>query len=525
MIKKFISIFSVFCLVALLVPVAHATEVSHQLTALNSDVFYAATFDNLVMDLTIDTATTDYLDTFTIKNNSTDGNIGLEDVRLYLDTDANGFQGWTIDQDLGVAEYNEEYQYWYWTDLHLEVPANGLRFFATIETSLSIGSNRSYQFYVPEIVDANSNGEFEEGDLGLFFESLTTYPDEMIIDSVTHMLSSSSSDYTGPRVFWKNLATNQVVTGNSKRIEAYVRDVGIGGVKVVEFEIDGQWVNAIDDGDYVWTYQWQELTAGQHTLGIRAYDNYGNVTNGDSIYVNVFVSQTYSESNSTLSLSKTVVKADGEDQAVFNVSVKDEDNNPIPNFLVYLQQIRVDDTVNLKSKATDVNGEAELTVSTTVEQMGTFQVVNDDMEILSGYSFVINFESPIEEAIDYMSGRWVKLDGQSAVYHLDSNNVRHAYPTLAVWASYYGEDFSSVETITSDEMAGYSLGNNVPFQTGSLFKIPSVPKVYKVETNGVIRWLKTAEIAASLYGSNWPMLVKDLPESFLTDYTVGVDIE
>ena len=74
-------------------------------------------------------------------------------------------------------------------------------------------------------------------------------------------------------------------------------------------------------------------------------------------------------------------------------------------------------------------------------------------------------------------------------------------------------------------MASYSLGTNVAFKTGTLIKIPSVPKVYKVEAGGVIRWVKTEALAANLFGSDWASKVKDMPESFFTDYTVGADLE
>lgn len=127
-------------------------------------------------------------------------------------------------------------------------------------------------------------------------------------------------------------------------------------------------------------------------------------------------------------------------------------------------------------------------------------------------------------SVDYTSGRWVKTAAGSSVYFLDSGNVRHAYPVLAVWQSYFGDDFSRVQTIGADAMATYSLGKNVPFKTGALIKIPSAPKVYKVES-GTIRWITTEAAAKSLFGDSWASTVKTLPESLFGDYSAGNDIQ
>lgn len=131
---------------------------------------------------------------------------------------------------------------------------------------------------------------------------------------------------------------------------------------------------------------------------------------------------------------------------------------------------------------------------------------------------------PSATMIDYTVGTWVKIANDSSVYFLDNNNSRHAYPVLAVWQSYFGDDFSRVQTISAEIMATYSLGKNVPFKTNSLIKIPSVPKVYQVEDSS-IRWIKTEAAAKNLFGDNWASLIKNLPESFFGDYIEGSAIE
>jgi hypothetical protein len=126
---------------------------------------------------------------------------------------------------------------------------------------------------------------------------------------------------------------------------------------------------------------------------------------------------------------------------------------------------------------------------------------------------------------DYESGRWVKTSDHAAVYYLDSASMRHAYPTQEVWESYFGDDFSRVEIITVDELASYELGRNVPFNAGSLIKIPSVNKVYRVDGDAVLRWIVDEATAEFLYGAEWGSLIKDLPEGFFPDYSMGSPLQ
>ncbi|MDD3284630.1 MAG: hypothetical protein PHZ07_03485 [Patescibacteria group bacterium] len=125
----------------------------------------------------------------------------------------------------------------------------------------------------------------------------------------------------------------------------------------------------------------------------------------------------------------------------------------------------------------------------------------------------------------WTTGKWVKTEDTSTVYFVDTDNIRHSYVNEKIWYSYFDNDFSFVTTITKEELATYTLGKNVPYNAGILFKIPTVAKVYLVGSNGTIRWIKTEEKAIELYGTNWNKLVHDLPDAFFGDYTLGEVIE
>ena len=145
---------------------------------------------------------------------------------------------------------------------------------------------------------------------------------------------------------------------------------------------------------------------------------------------------------------------------------------------------------------------------------------------------VNNFvSSPINSPVQQVLGekivgeRWIRTVDDSTVYLLDDSNVRHSYPTENVWKSYFGKDFSFVETISNEELSDYTLGKNVQFKNGSLIKNPDFSKVYLVGDNFLIQWIKTEETASRLYGSDWNKLIYDFPEMFFGDYVLGDDIE
>jgi len=85
-------------------------------------------------------------------------------------------------------------------------------------------------------------------------------------------------------------------------------------------------------------------------------------------------------------------------------------------------------------------------------------------------------EGAIVEDSFWTAGRWVKTEDRTTVYFVDNNDKRHAYSNQSIWESYFGTDFSFVETITNEELATYSFGSNVPYAAGTLIKIPSFLK-------------------------------------------------
>ncbi len=120
-----------------------------------------------------------------------------------------------------------------------------------------------------------------------------------------------------------------------------------------------------------------------------------------------------------------------------------------------------------------------------------------------------------------ISGKLVKLDGSSTVY-LVQDGKRLAFPNQKIYESWFGKDFSAVTKVTPEELSSYTLTRNVQYKPGSLLKIPSIPKVYLVADNGVLKWITTEEKFKAL-GFSFNQ-VQDLPESFFVGYEIGSDI-
>lgn len=111
-----------------------------------------------------------------------------------------------------------------------------------------------------------------------------------------------------------------------------------------------------------------------------------------------------------------------------------------------------------------------------------------------------------------------------AVYYYGADGKRYAFPDRNTYFSWY-TDFTGVRKISDADLAAIQLGGIVNYRPGSLIKIASVPDVFVVTHNGVLRWIKTEETAKMLYGENWATLVRDVPDSFFFSYKMGEVIE
>ncbi|EKD33311.1 MAG: hypothetical protein ACD_76C00046G0002 [uncultured bacterium] len=117
----------------------------------------------------------------------------------------------------------------------------------------------------------------------------------------------------------------------------------------------------------------------------------------------------------------------------------------------------------------------------------------------------------------------IKGEG-SSVYYLSSDGKRYIFPNEKIYFSWFS-DFSGVTKLTNSDLAKIPLGKNITYRPGTrLVKLASVPKVYAVETGGILRWIPSETVAYNLYGGDWAKKVDDMSDSFFSDYIFGKDL-
>ena len=129
------------------------------------------------------------------------------------------------------------------------------------------------------------------------------------------------------------------------------------------------------------------------------------------------------------------------------------------------------------------------------------------------------------------SGDLIKGYG-SAVYYYGADAKRYVFPHQAVYTSWYDSTFSGMRTLTGAELMAIPLGGNVTIHPGKLVQVVSMdtpwrvmdPKVYAVSKGGILHWVKTATVAAAIFGMAWESQIVAVPESLLTNYTIGSEI-
>ncbi len=117
--------------------------------------------------------------------------------------------------------------------------------------------------------------------------------------------------------------------------------------------------------------------------------------------------------------------------------------------------------------------------------------------------------------------------GESAltVYWYAPDGKRYTFPNADTYYTWFPL-FDTVTNISDADLQAIPLGNqNVTYRPGAkLVKVQTDPKVYAVSKNAVLRHVTSESLARDLYGADWRLQVKDIPDTFFTDYTVGTPI-
>lgn len=111
-----------------------------------------------------------------------------------------------------------------------------------------------------------------------------------------------------------------------------------------------------------------------------------------------------------------------------------------------------------------------------------------------------------------------------SVYYLGADGLRYIFPNAKTYATWYS-DFSQVKWISDLELGQIQIGGNVTYKPGAkMVKINTDPKTYAVSEGGMLHWIESEALAASLYGGDWATKIEDIPDAFYANYQPGPSI-
>ncbi|HMB25903.1 MAG TPA: Ig-like domain-containing protein [Patescibacteria group bacterium] len=487
------------------------------------EYFYESTFDNLVLDFTIDTGRFDLMTALVVKNRGTaSARDEIEKLVLYKDDGDGVFEGFGQDQKVAEAEYDYSSTAWPFYGFSQGVSTYGDRFFVTVETKRNGTNNKSFEFALTGFDDVNDNGEYDSGDFGLFLESGRQMPAGEMLNNGSSAYKTLIIDNLAPVVTLDNLKDGDELAQGGFTIIGQAKDQGGSVPSLVEicFNQVCHEVSATSSNYRTWEYEWDGGDEYEYQVYLKVEDFNGNSYTSEPISI---TKQIISSEKSTVEFNKTTALADGQDAIQGIVTICDAEGNPLPDKVVYWNEV-VSDYLSIigAEKATNSRGQAIFNIKS--DEPGVFKTnITAGDGVVIKEDITLTFEEPSPE--EQYEECWIKQENDSAVSYVNINGVRHLYPSLSVWQSYYGDDFSRVETVDSSVIYSYSLGQNVQIKPGSLLKLKTVAKVYQVLDDATLRWIKTEEKAEQLYGEDWNQDIYTLPEIFFSNYTLGEPLE
>jgi len=229
---------------------------------------------------------------------------------------------------------------------------------------------------------------------------------------------------------------------------------------------------------------------------------------------------------SRVGADKTALKADGIDNTVVTVTVKDTNLAAMQGKTVMLTSSRGTlDEIRVESAITDTLGKAYFRIFSLKDGTAIFSAQVDgvtlDRTATITFSGGLTFPLKTGDLIKIPDDGDVATLNDTAVYYYAANGKRYVFPNEKTYFTWY-PDFSNVQIIPLDQMALVPIGGNVTYRPGTrMLKFQTDPKTYIVTRGGVLRWAKTEEVARGWFGASWNSMIDDVSESFYINYTFG----
>lgn len=499
--------------------------------------FYPAEFDRLAMDFTVaraDGAAGTFRAITFINDGTARDSYEISKVVVWADAGPAGFQGMEVDEKLGEAVRYEISGYWYLSGLSKAVPTSGLRLFVSVETAsrAAIKTQKTVQMRVPAAIDSGTPNQFDLGDWGLFLDGVAG-PSENIQNPGVQTIIPSSTDVSAPKTLVTDPKDGATIATSSYKITGISRDQGgstPASVKISIGPVGGteNWVEVTSVGaNYsTWEYNWTAITNGTYNIKVYGTDWIGNNENpgaGITVTVDLTAQTSPSASLSTVSVSPNSLPSDGLAKAIVTVTAKNFFGSPLSAKAVSLTSSRTADKITSVQNTTGTDGAATFEISST--EAGSSTLTASVAGVTLDQKPTVTFTSAAFGAGDLIRG------SGSAVYYFGSNGKKYLFPTASIYSSWF-TGFSGIKTVSDAEISSKALGGNVTVRPGSLVQLVTMDtpwritdtKVYAVSRGGVLRWLKTAELARGIFGTEWEKKIIAVPEVFATNYIFGNDI-
>ena len=234
--------------------------------------------------------------------------------------------------------------------------------------------------------------------------------------------------------------------------------------------------------------------------------------------------------NSVLGADKSVLTADGIDNARISVVIKDTNLTPLTGKKVVLTSSRgAWDEIIIESDVTNLLGKAYFRVSSLKDGTAVLRASVDNVPLQR--TITLTFSGGL--SISLQTGDLIKIpdDGNAktlsdtAVYYYASNGKRYVFPNEKTYFTWY-QDFFNVRIIPIDQMSLIPIGGNVTYHPGTrMIKFQTDVKTYMVTRGGVLRWVKTEDVARGWFGAQWNSFIDDVSEAFYENYTFGQPVE
>jgi hypothetical protein len=137
-------------------------------------------------------------------------------------------------------------------------------------------------------------------------------------------------------------------------------------------------------------------------------------------------------------------------------------------------------------------------------------------------------EEPVEEIMEETQpvthpygDSLIKVLENNAVYYVDPDGFRHVFINQAVYATWYGTDFSQIVSVSIDDLQGMRVGEPMSAKPGTLVTTPGTNDVFVVTGFRTISLIENEEMAETGWGQGWQTKVIDLNEADFSTYTQG----